>query len=332
MAAQLVAGNEIAQKIKAEVASGLEALKKAGVSPKLTAVQAGENPASKIYVEQQRKSCEEIGIAYALDQLPETATQADILKEIERLNNDRSVTGIILQMPLPPGVDARLVQTAISPAKDVEAMHPVNMGRLISATNTVGPCTAMAAVTILKTVCPSLKGLEVVIVGHSEIVGKPVAMLLLQSLNESPTVTVCHIATKDLAFHTRRADVLFTAAGKSQAMWLRYQSALRKCKKDPSLARPARPDLSPLVKADMVKDGAVIIDIAINRIPESLDADGNPVLNDKGKPKMKTVGDVEFDQAKEKASWITPVPGGVGLVTTAILLRNVIEAAKQQNA
>lgn len=328
MPVNILSGKEVADKIKEQVKKDLALLKERSITPKLVAVQAGENPASKIYVGQQQKTCEEIGISYTLSQMPETSTQEDILSEINRLNNDRSVTGIILQMPLPQGVDARKIQTAISPDKDVEGLQPANMGRLISATNSIGPCTAMAAVEILKSTAVKLKGLEAVIVGHSEIVGKPLAMLLLQSLTESPTVTVCHIATRDLAFHTKRADILITAAGKSQAMWLRYQAALRKSKKDPAIPKPQLPDLSYLVNADMVKEGALVIDIAINRIPEGLDAGGNPVLNENGKPKMKTTGDVDFEKAKEKTGWITPVPGGVGMVTTAILLKNVIETAK----
>jgi len=328
MSGNILSGKEMAEKIKAEIKKDLAMLKDKSITPRLVAVQVGQNPASAIYVGQQQKSCEEMGISYALDQMPETSTQQDILSEINKLNNDVTVTGIILQMPLPAGVDARKIQTMISPEKDVEGLHPVNMGKLVSATNIIGPCTAMSAVELLKSTGINLKGLEVVVVGHSEIVGKPVSLLLLQSVAESPTVTVCHVATKDLSFHTKRADVLITAAGKSQAMWLRYQSGLKKHKKDPKLAKPAIPDLSYLVSADMVKQGAVIIDIAINRLPESLDNDGNLVLNEKGKPKMKTVGDVDFENAKEKVAWITPVPGGVGSVTTAMLLKNTITLSK----
>jgi len=317
MPAEIIDGNKIAEKIKEEVKNKLEELKRKGIQPKLAAVQVGENPASKIYINQQKKSCEEIGILYKLYQMEETSTEKDILSEINKLNNDETITGIILQMPLPPGIDARKIQTAISPEKDVEGIHPINMGKLISATNIIGPCTAMATVEILKSMNINLKGLEVVIIGHSEIVGKPLAMLLLQSIMESPTVTVCHIATKDLSFHTKRADILITAAGKSQAMWLRYKSG-----KSSSL------DLSYLVNGDMIKDGAIVIDIAINRIPE-LDKDGKPVLDEKGKTKMKTVGDVDFDIAKQKASFITPVPGGVGPVTTAILLRNIVNLTEK---
>lgn len=328
MTGNILFGKEIAEKIKNDVQKELDLLKKRSINPKLVALQVGENPASKIYVSQQKKSCEELGIQYNLDQMPETSKEDDIVAELNKLNNDKTVTGIILQMPLPADVNARKIQTAISPAKDVEGLHPVNIGKLVSATNVIGPCTAMSAVELLKSTGIGLKGLEVVIVGHSEIVGKPTALILLQSITESPTVTVCHVATKDLSFHTKRADVLFTAAGKSQAMWLRYQSALKKHKKDPALPKPSAPDLSYLINADMVKQDVIVIDIAINRIPERLDENGEPVLDEKGKPKMKTVGDADFERIKEKALYITPVPGGVGSVTTAMLLKNVIELTK----
>jgi methylenetetrahydrofolate dehydrogenase (NADP+)/methenyltetrahydrofolate cyclohydrolase len=324
----ILAGKEIAEKIKNDVKKELDLLKKKSINPKLVALQVGENPASKMYVGQQKKACEEIGIEYALDQMPEISKEEEILSELNKLNNDKTITGIILQMPLPSGIDARKVQIAISPEKDVEGLHPVNMGKIVSATNIIGPCTAMSAIEILKSTGINLKGLEVIIVGHSEIVGKPTALLLLQSFTESPTVTVCHIATKDLSFHTKRADILFTATGKAQALWLKYQSALKKYQKDPSMPKPSVPDLSYLVNADMVKEGVIIIDIAINRIPEQIDKDGNSVLDEKGKPKMKTVGDVDFEDVKEKAKWITPVPGGVGSVTTAMLLKNTIILAK----
>ena len=328
MTGNILSGKEIAEKIKNDVKKELDLLKKSSINPKLVALQVGENPASKIYVSQQKKSCEEIGIEYNLDQMSETSKEDDIVAELDKLNNDKTVTGIILQMPLPADVNARKIQTAISPAKDVEGLHPVNIGKLVSATNIIGPCTAMSAVELLKSTGICLKGLEVVIVGHSEIVGKPTALILLQSITESPTVTVCHIATKDLSFHTKRADVLFIAAGKSQAMWLRYWSALKKYKKDPALPKPSVPGLFYLINADMVKQDVIVIDIAINRIPERLDENGEPILDEKGKPKMKTVGDVDFENVKEKALYITPVPGGVGSVTTAMLLKNVIEIAK----
>jgi methylenetetrahydrofolate dehydrogenase (NADP+)/methenyltetrahydrofolate cyclohydrolase len=179
-------------------------------------------------------------------------------------------------------------------------MHPANMGLLVYGEPRIAPCTAMGAIELFKTTGVPLKGLDVVIVGHSEIVGKPLNLLLLQSMMESATPTVCHIATRDLASHTRRADVLFVAVGKAG-----------------------------LIKGDMIKEGAIVVDIGINRIPV-LDESGNKVLDDKGKPKMKTVGDVVFDEAVEKASTITPVPGGVGLLTVVMLMKNTVACAQWQ--
>ena len=235
---------------------------------------------------------------------------------------DPAVSGVLLLMPMPKQIDARAIQVAIDPSKDVEGMGPVNMGRLFYGGGLVAPCTAVAAVELLRSACPDLAGKEVVVVGHSEIVGKPIAMILLQSLDASPTVTVCHVATRDLAEHTRRAEVLFVATGVPQARWLGYRRR-RKAGENPPL-----PDLSPLIRADMIRDGAIVIDVAINRIPRGFDENGEPLKNEKGKTAMKTAGDVDFEAAKEKVAAITPVPGGVGPVTVAMLLKNTIACAK----
>jgi methylenetetrahydrofolate dehydrogenase (NADP+)/methenyltetrahydrofolate cyclohydrolase len=299
MAATLLQGDTLASEIKKTLRKDIQGLKAKGVPPHLVAVQVGESAAAKVYLRQQQKACEEMGIEYEVKQLPESTTQQKLLDFIEQLNEDNSVTGIILMMPLPQGIDARQVQTTISPDKDVEGMHPANMGRLVYGEMGLSPCTARAAVELLKSSGVELKGKELVVVGHSEIVGKPLALMLLASLMESPTVTVCHIATKDLAFHTKRADILMVAVGKPG-----------------------------LIQADMVKDGVVVIDIGINRVPVT-DEKGNPVLNEKGKPKKKTVGDVDFEAIKEKAGFITPVPGGVGPMTTMMLLHNTVEAAEK---
>ena len=322
MAAQLIDGEAVAAAMNQETAAAAAELKAKGKPVRLVAVQVGENPASKIYTNAQAKSCEGVGIEYQLINLPDTITQEELAAKIDELNRDKAVNGLILQMPLPAQLDARKVQVMISPEKDVEGMHPVNMGRLFFGGELVAPCTPMAAVELLKRTMPDIAGKEVVVVGHSEIVGKPIAAILLQSLNASPTVTVCHVATKDLAFHTRRADILFVATGVIQARWMGYQ---RKKKAGES---PKTPDLSAFIKADMLKDGAVVIDVAINRIPKALDAEGNAVLNEKGKPAMITVGDVDFENAKNKVAAITPVPGGVGPVTVAMLLKNTIACAK----
>ena len=204
----------------------------------------------------------------------------------------------------------------------VVGMGPANMGKLFYGGGVVSPCTAAAAVELLLQTEPNIAGKEVVVVGHSEIVGKPIAAILLQSLNESPTVTVCHIATRDLAFHTKRADVVFVATGAVQGRWKGY-SAKKKAGENPPL-----PDLKGLIKADMLSEKAIVIDVAINRVPKGFDENGDPIKNDKGKNAMITVGDVDFDAAKEKVAAITPVPGGVGAVTVAMLLKNTVACAK----
>ena len=295
---------------------------KAGKTPHLAAVLVGDNPGARMYARGQEAACREAGIGYELLTLAAETAQDGLLARIAELNADAKVTGIILLTPLPGQIDARKVQVAISPAKDVEGMHPENMGRLFYGGGAVAPCTPMAAVELLKRTCPDLAGKEVVVVGHSEIVGKPIAMILLQSLNESPTVTVCHVATKDLAAHTRRAEVLIVAAGVSGARWQGYS------RKKKAGDNPPPPDLSPLIKADMLADGAIVIDVAINRIPKGFDSGGEPLKNEKGKTAMVTVGDVDFEAAKEKVAAITPVPGGVGPVTVAELLANTIACAK----
>ena len=299
MAATLLQGEKVASEIQEGLKKEIEDLKAKGVLPHLVAVQVGENVASRLYIRRQQKSCEEVGIEYELKDLPDSTSQSKLLDFIEALNQDNTVTGIILMMPLPEDIDARQVQIKISPDKDVEGMHPANMGSLVYGEMGLAPCTARAAVELLKSSGVELKGKEVVIVGHSEIVGKPITLMLLSSQMESPTPTVCHIATKNLAFHTKRADIVLVAVGKPG-----------------------------LIKADMVKDGVVLIDIGINRVPVT-DENGNPVLNEKGKPKKKTVGDADFEGIKEKASFITPVPGGVGPMTTAMLLYNTVESAKK---
>jgi len=322
VAAKIIDGEAVAEQIKQQVKAEAASLAAAGRTPHLVAVQVGENPASKIYTNMQAKACESVGIEYELLNLPEDTTADALAAKIAELNADAKVTGLILQMPLPAGLDARAAQVAIAPAKDVEGMHPENMGRLFYGGGVVAPCTAIAAVELLKQTCPDLAGKETVVVGHSEIVGKPIAAILLQSLDASPTVTVCHVATRDLAAHTRRAEVLIVATGVSQARWLGY-SRRKKAGEKPPL-----PDLSPLITADMLAEGAIVIDVAMNRIPKGFDDNGEPLKNEKGRTATKTVGDVDFDAAKEKVAAITPVPGGVGPVTVAMLLKNTVACAK----
>ena len=295
MPAIIIDGESFAGKIRTQLIEEIDTLKKKGFYPHLKAVQVGENASSRLYVQNQQKQCEAIGIKYTLDELPADTKEAALTEHIKKLNNDPQVTGIILQMPLPEGIDAKKVQTLISPNKDVEGMNPANMGELVYGNTRLVPCTAMAAVELVKSVGVEIRGKETTIVGRSAIVGKPVCLLMLDL---SATPTVCHSGTKDLSAQTRKADILIAAVGKAE-----------------------------MIKGDMIKPGAIVIDVGINRIKE-LDAQGNPILNVNGKPKMKTVGDVEFATAKEVASYITPVPGGVGPVTVVMLLRNTVEALK----
>jgi len=291
MSARLLEGEPIAERIKDEVKQAVAAM---ATPPKLAAILATDNPGAKFYAGSQQKSCAEVGIDYELHDPSVTGpleTLEDMKAYVRKLNADESVSGIILLMPVPKGVDPREVQMEIAPEKDVEGIHPANIGRLFFGDFGLAPCTAHAVVTILREAGVDLKGKETVVVGHSEIVGKPTLVMLLQSLMESPTVTSCHIATRDLAEHTRRAEVLVVAAGKAG-----------------------------LVRGDMVREGAVVVDVGINRVKVEV----------KGKKKTRIVGDVEFEAAKEVAGAITPVPGGVGLVTTALLLQNTVVCAQRQ--
>lgn len=279
----LIDGKIIAEKIKEDVKKEIEHLKSKNIIPKLVAISVGENPASIVYMNQQKKNCEKIGINYEIMNLPEDIDEKGIIQNIEKLNQDLEVTGIILQLPLPKGVDTRKVQSKISAIKDVEGVNPSNMGWLVYGRPYIGPCTALAVKEIVDFLEVDLYGKEVVMVGHSDIVGKPVALLLVDKF---ATTTICHIGTSDagkLEEHVRRAEILIVAVGKAN-----------------------------LIPGDWIREGAIVIDVGINKVGD------------------KIVGDVEFEKAKEKASWITPVPGGVGPVTTAILLRNTVLLTKLQ--
>jgi methylenetetrahydrofolate dehydrogenase (NADP+)/methenyltetrahydrofolate cyclohydrolase len=324
MAARILDGREIARQIQRRVAEDATELARQGTPPRLVALQVGENPASRIYTKMQGQSCAAVGIEYQLVAMAEASTQEDLVARIQSLNLDPRVTGIILQMPLPGDLDPRDAMNAIAPQKDVEAANAVNIGRLFFRRGYVAPCTPLAALEVLKRACSDMTGKETVVVSHSEIIGKPIAMMLLESKLAAPTVTVCHVATRDLAMHTRRAEILIVGTGIRQARWLDYKARRKAGEK------PDPPDLSPLVTADMLREDAVVIDVAINRIPKALDAGGEPVKNEKGKPAMLTRGDVDFEPACEKVAAITPVPGGVGPVTVAMLLRNTIACARAQ--
>lgn len=302
MSARLLEGKPIADAIRTQVKADVAALQAKGVAAKLVAVLAGDNPGAKFYAGAQEKACQEVGIAYQLEQLPAEITQADLEAAIARLNADPAVHGILLLMPLPKGLSGPAAQVLIEPMKDVDGVSPANIGRIVLGQPRLAPCTAMSVIELLRASGAEAYGKEAVVVGSSEIVGKPVALLLMDKYITAnaqgktdklagATVTVCHIGTSergDLAAHTRRADILVTAVG----------------------VKPG------LISGDMIKPGAVVIDVATIRV------------KDPETGKTSTYGDVDFAAAKEKAAAITPVPGGVGVVTTAILLRNTIEAAR----
>lgn len=278
-------GKALAERIRADHLPEVEALSRAGRRPRLVAFQVGRNESVEAFVRGQRRGAEAWKIEYETRVLAPDATEADVRAEIECANTDPSVTGVLLQLPLPSPLPARALQQAILPRKDVEGVHPENLGNVVYGRDRNAPCTAAAAVALLDASGAPVRGAEAVVVGHSEIVGKPVALLLLA---RDATTTVCHVFTKDLAAHTRRADLLVVAVGK------------------PNLIRP-----------DMVKPGAVVVDVGINSVP---------VPGEPGKTRL--VGDVDFDGLMVKGCRVTPVPGGVGPVTVAMLMRNTVLAAR----
>jgi methylenetetrahydrofolate dehydrogenase (NADP+)/methenyltetrahydrofolate cyclohydrolase len=280
-------GAPVAARIIEEARAQALAAAAEGWQPQLVSVTVGDVDAVDVYVRNQRRKAEQASIRFGERRFPETATQAELDDAIAALNADPQVTGIIVQRPVPRHISIKQLQSAIDPSKDVEGMHPASIGNIVYNELDLAPCTAAASVELLKATGLDLKGLEVVIVGHSEIVGKPIAFLLM---SEGATVTVCHHMTRSVAAHARRADALFVAVGKPR-----------------------------LIKADMVKPGAAVIDIGINA---ETGPDGEQVI----------VGDVDTDSVREIASWITPVPGGVGPVTVAILLRNTMVALRRQRA
>lgn len=280
-------GGPVAARIIAEVKVAAEQAAAEGFAPKLVSITVGDVAAVDVYVRNQRAKAEQAGIGFEERRYPAELTAEELEAAIHGMNADPRVTGIIIQRPVPVHIPIKAIQAAIHPLKDVEGMHPASIGNIVYNQLDLAPCTAAASVELLKATGLDLKGLEVVIVGHSEIVGKPIAFLLM---SEGATVTVCHHMTRSVAAHARRADALFVAVGKPR-----------------------------LIKADMVKPGAAVIDIGINA--ETL-PDGT----------SRIVGDVDTESVRHVASWITPVPGGVGPVTVAILLRNTMVALNRQRA
>jgi methylenetetrahydrofolate dehydrogenase (NADP+)/methenyltetrahydrofolate cyclohydrolase len=289
MTAKLISGNEIAKQIREELAQEVAQLKaKQNVVPGLVTILVGQNAASVSYVTAKQKTSKELGFHSIQDNQPETITEAELLKLIETYNRDSKIHGILVQLPLPKHINETKVLYAIDPKKDVDGFHPVNVGKLMIGEADYLPCTPAGIQQLLIRSGVKTDGAEVVVVGRSNIVGKPIANILLQKQKgANATVTICHTGTKDMTFHTRRADILIVAAGKPKA-----------------------------VTADMVKEGAVVIDVGVNRIG----------MTPEGKAKL--CGDVDFDGVKEKAGLITPVPGGVGPMTITMLMMNTVKAAK----
>jgi methylenetetrahydrofolate dehydrogenase (NADP+) / methenyltetrahydrofolate cyclohydrolase len=280
MTAQLIDGNALSKKIRAEVAQRTAALKAKGVTPGLAVILVGEDPASQVYVKHKVNDSQEAGLNSVLERYPATMSEADLLARIQALNEDPSIHGILVQLPLPRHMDANKVIETISPAKDVDGFHVASAGALLIGQPGFWPCTPYGCMKMLEAIGYDLRGKNAVVIGRSNIVGKPMALMLLQ---KNATVTICHSATKDLKAHTLQADLVVAAVGKRNVL-----------------------------TADMVKPGAVVIDVGMNR-------------NDEG----KLCGDVDFAGVSEVADWITPVPGGVGPMTRAMLLVNTLEAAER---
>jgi len=289
MTAQIISGRDIAGEIKEELKQEIAELKqKHNLVPGLATVLVGENPASQIYVGQKEKTSQALGIYSERHDLPADTSEAELLALVDRLNKDPKIHGILVQLPLPGHIDSTKVLYLIDPGKDVDAFHPVNVGKLMIGEPDFLPCTPHGIYQLLVRSGVNIKGAEVVVVGASNIVGRPVAALLsLEKEGFGGTVTLCHILTKDISVHTKRADILIVAVGKPK-----------------------------LITADMVKEGVVVIDVGTNRIGKT--AEGKDIL----------VGDVDFEAVKEKAKAITPVPGGVGPMTIAMLMMNTVKAAK----
>jgi methylenetetrahydrofolate dehydrogenase (NADP+)/methenyltetrahydrofolate cyclohydrolase len=279
--AKLIDGNAVAAQVRADYKRRVEALKTQGITPGLAVVMVGDNPASRVYVGNKTKACKEVGVHSETCQFPGDASEDEVLRRVAALNADPSIHGIIVQLPLPAHYNMRRLLEAIDSSKDVDGFHLYNVGGLVIGDTVFPPCTPYGVQVLLESTGIPIEGQNVVVVGASNIVGKPMALMLLA---KEATVAICHVKTRDLAQFTILADILVVAAGKPN-----------------------------LITAPMVKQGAVVIDVGINRLPDG-----------------RLVGDVDFDAVKQKASWITPVPGGVGPMTVTMLLGNTIAAAERQ--
>lgn len=279
---KIIDGKKLAKTTRENLRLEVEELKENGINPKLAVIMVGNNSASQIYVRNKSRACDEVGIEFEEYLLPTTTEQSELLNLIDKLNKQEDINGILLQSPIPDGLDINEAFRKISPEKDVDGFHPVNVGKLVLGQDTFVSCTPYGIMRMFEAYNIDLEGKNAVVIGRSNIVGKPMSHCLL---NKNATVTICHSRTKNLAEITKKADILVAAIGKAE-----------------------------FVKADMVKEGAVVIDVGINRTEEG-----------------KLKGDVDFENVSKKASYITPVPGGVGPMTIAMLMNNVIKATKRQN-
>jgi len=290
MAAKIIDGKQVAAEMREELKQKVAQLKTQGVTPGLAVILVGDDPASKSYVTAKEQACHDIGMYSSDNRIPATTTQDELLALIQKFNRDPKIHGILVQLPLPKHINEDEVLLAIDPAKDVDGFHPVNVGRMVVGQEAYLPCTPHGVVQLLLRNGVKLDGAEVVIVGRSNIVGKPLANMLIQkSKTGNATVTVCHTRTKNIAEHVRRADIVIAAAG--------------------------RPNT---ITADMIKPGAVVIDVGVNRVDDASKKSG-----------FRLVGDVDYEAIKEKASLITPVPGGVGPMTITMLLYNTVQSAEK---
>ena len=288
MSAVVIDGKNVAQNVRNEVAKNVAELKSKGVLPCLAVILVGKNPASVSYVSGKRKALAEVGMEDRSIELEENTTEEELLSLIEKLNADDSVHGILVQLPLPKHINEDKVIMAIKPEKDVDGFHPVNVGNMVIGRDGFLPCTPHGIIVLLKTAGIETDGKNAVVIGRSNIVGKPVSILLSRK-DVNCTVTMCHTGTKNLSEHTKNADIIIVASGRPNTL-----------------------------TGEMVKDGAVVIDVGVNRIPDSTKKSG-----------FRLVGDCDFDALKEKCSFITPVPGGVGPMTIAMLMQNTLESAKK---
>lgn len=290
MSAKIISGTEVAKAIREELKIEVAELKeKHAVVPGLVTILVGEDPASQSYVSAKNKTAHALGIHSEQVTLPADTSEQDLLATVEKYNKDKNIHGILVQLPLPKHINETNVLYAIDPAKDVDGFHPVNVGKMVLGEECFLPCTPHGILELLTRSGVETSGAEVVVIGRSNIVGKPIANLMLQKRKAgNATITLCHTRTKDMAAHCKRADIIIAAVG-----------------------------VPKMVTADMVKDGVVVIDVGVNRIGKT--ADGKAIL----------AGDVDFDAVKEKASYITPVPGGVGPMTITMLMKNTVQAARQ---